>query len=102
MKKKSKLTYSQRMTINLTAEQMRRLDELRNTRARVGVFVSKNDLLREAVSFYLAAQDDMPGSRKAITRGFEARIDGLEEKLDDLIEMLSELIARVTRRRDGN
>ena len=101
MKQKSKLTYSERMTINLTAEQMRRLDELRNTRARVGIFVSKNDLLREAVSFYLAAQDDLPGSRKAITRGFEARIDGLEEKLDDLIEMLSEFIARVTRRREG-
>lgn len=60
MKKKTKVTYSERMTVNLTSEQMRRLDELRNTRARSGTFISKNDLIRDAVSFYLAAQDDLP------------------------------------------
>lgn len=101
MKKKSKVTYSERMTVNLTAEQMRRLDELRNTRARAGTFISKNDLIRTAVSFYLAAQDDLPGSRRAITKGFEARINTLDEKVDHLTEMLDDFITRVTRRREG-
>ncbi len=102
MRKKSKLTYSERMTVNLTAEQMRRLDELRSSRARIGTFISKNDLIREAVSFYLAAQDDLPGSRRAITKGFEARLDTLDEKVDHLTEILNDFITRVTRRREGS
>lgn len=101
MKKKSTVTYSERMTINLTAEQMRRLDELRSIRARAGNFISKNDLIRDAVGFYLAAQDDLPGSRRAITKGFEARISMLDEKVDHLTEMLDDFITRVTRRREG-
>jgi len=52
MKKKPN-PYSERMTVNLTPAQMRRLEELRNVRSRVGRFVSKNDLLRDAVNFYL-------------------------------------------------
>ena len=65
MKKKPN-PYSERITVNLTPDQMRRLEELRNVRSRVGNFVSKNDLLRDAVNLYLAAQEDLPGSRRAI------------------------------------
>jgi Arc/MetJ-type ribon-helix-helix transcriptional regulator len=65
--KKKPNPYSERMTVNLTPDQMRRLEELRNVRSRVGNFVSKNDLLRDAVNLYLAAQEPAgvaPGHRQ--------------------------------------
>lgn len=100
MKKKPN-PYSERMTVNLTPAQMRRLEELRNVRSRVGRFVSKNDLLRDAVNFYLAAQEDLPGSRRAIAKGIEGKVDALDAKVEALTAMLGGFIERVTRRREG-
>ncbi len=100
MKKKPN-PYSERMTVNLTPDQMRRLEELRNVRSRVGRFVSKNDLLRDAVNLYLASQEDLPGSRRAIAKGIESKVDALDAKVDALTAMLGGFIERVTRRREG-
>lgn len=100
MKKKPN-PYSERMTINLTPDQMRRLEELRNVRSRIGNFVSKNDLLRDAVNYYLASQEDLPGSRRAIAKGIEAKVDALDTKVEALTTMLNGFIERVTRKREG-
>ncbi len=100
MKKKPN-PYSERMTVNLTPDQMRRLEELRNVRSRVGNFVSKNDLLRDAVNYYLASQEDLPGSRRAIAKGIESKVDALDAKVEALTTMLSGFIERVTRKREG-
>lgn len=100
MKKKPN-PYSERMTVNLTPDQMRRLEELRNVRSRVGNFVSKNDLLRDAVNYYLASQEDLPGSRRAIAKGIESKVDALDTKVDALTTMLNGFIERVTRKREG-
>jgi Arc/MetJ-type ribon-helix-helix transcriptional regulator len=100
MKKKPN-PYSERMTVNLTPDQMRRLEELRNVRSRVGNFVSKNDLLRDAVNYYLASQEDLPGSRKATAKGIETKVDALDTKVETLTTMLSGFIERVTRKREG-
>jgi hypothetical protein len=100
VKKKSN-PYSERMTVNLTPDQMRRLDELRNVRSRVGNFVSKNDLLRDAVNLYLATQEDLPGSRRAIAKGVESKVDALDVKVEALTTMLQGFIERVTRKREG-
>jgi hypothetical protein len=99
--KKKPNPYSERMTLNLTPDQMRRLEELRNVRSRGGKFVSKNDLLRDAVNFYLAAQEDLPGSRRAIARGIESKVDVLDAKVEALTTMLSGLIDRVSRKREA-
>jgi predicted transcriptional regulator len=99
MTKKKSSSYSERMTVNLTPEQMRRLEELCRVRARAGVFISKNDLIRQAVNHYLAAQEDMPGSRRAIAKGLEGRIEVLDEKIEQLSTMMGDFIERVTRRR---
>lgn len=57
MKRRTPNAYSERMTVNLTPEQMRRLEGNSATFALVPVsFVSKNDLLRDAVNYYLASQ----------------------------------------------
>jgi Arc/MetJ-type ribon-helix-helix transcriptional regulator len=99
--KKKPNPYSERMTVNLSPDQMRRLEELRNVRSRVGNFVSKNDLLRDAVNYYLAAQEDLPGSRRAIAKGIESKVDALDAKVEALTTMLQGFIERVTRKREG-
>jgi Arc/MetJ-type ribon-helix-helix transcriptional regulator len=99
--KKKPNPYSERMTVNLTPDQMRRLEELRNVRSRVGNFVSKNDLLRDAVNYYLTAQEDLPGSRRAIAKGIESKVEALDVKVEALTTMLSGFIERVTRKREG-
>ena len=100
MKKKPN-PYSERMTVNLTPNQMRRLEELRNVRSRVGNFVSKNDLLRDAVNYYLASQEDLPGSRRAIAKGIESKVDALDAKLETLTVQFTDFVNSIRRRREG-
>ena len=100
MKKKPN-PYSERMTVNLTPNQMRRLEELRNVRSRVGNFVSKNDLLRDAVNYYLASQEDLPGSRRAIAKGIESKVDVLDAKVEALTAQFTDFVNSLRRRREG-
>lgn len=99
--KKNANPYSERMSVNLTPDQMRRLEQLRNVRSRVGKFVSKTDLIREAVSFYLASQEDLPGSRRAIARGIEHKVDAVDAKLEALTIQFSDFVNSIKRRREG-
>lgn len=99
MKKKPN-PYSERMTVNLSPNQMRRLEELRNVRSRVGNFVSKNDLLRDAVNYYLASQEDLPGSRRAIAKGIESKVDVLDAKVDALTTQFTDFVNSIRRRRE--
>ena len=99
--KKNANPYSERMSVNLTPDQMRRLEQLRNVRSRVGKFVSKTDLIREAVSFYLASQEDLPGSRRAIARGIEHKVDAVDAKLEALTLQFSDFVNSIKRRREG-
>ncbi|MEQ8673725.1 MAG: hypothetical protein RLP44_10670 [Aggregatilineales bacterium] len=98
-RKKSDL-YTERQTVSFTAEQMRRLRELRSVRARKdGRLIHITDLVRDAVNYYLAAQEDLPGSRRAIAKGVEAKVDALDEKVEALSTTLDDFIDRVTKRR---
>jgi hypothetical protein len=100
MKRKKTDLYTERQTVSLTPEQMRRLRELRSVRARKdGRLIHITDLIRDAVNYYLAAQEDLPGSRRAIAKGVEAKVDALDEKVETLTTMLNDFIERVTRRR---
>lgn len=101
MSKKNTNPYSERMTVNLTPDQMRRLEELRNVRARVGKYISKNDLLRDAVNFYLAAQEDLPGSRRAIAKGIESKVDALDAKVESLTVLFTDFVNSIRKRREG-
>lgn len=99
MPQKKPAPNSERMTVNLTADQMRRLEEVRNVRSRTGNFVSKNDLIRATVTYYLAAQEDLPGSRRAIAKGVESKVDVLDGKIEILTAMLGGFIEQVNSRR---
>ena len=100
MKKKPN-PYSERMTVNLSPNQMRQLEELRNVRSRVGNFVSKNDLLRDAVNYYLVSQEDLPGSRRAIAKGIESKVDVLDAKVEALTTQFTDFVNSIRRRREG-
>ena len=98
-KRKPRDGYTERLSIGFTPEQMRRLEELLRVRARQGNVQHKTDLVRDAVNLYLAHQDDIPGTRAAITRRLEGRLEAVEEQLERQNDLLERLVAFFQRRR---
>ncbi len=93
--------YNERLSVGFTTEQMRRIEELLRVRARQGKMQHKTDLIREAVNLYLAQQDDIPGTRAAITRQLEGRLDAVEAQLARQTDLLDRLVAFFSQRRQG-
>ena len=93
--------YNERLSVGFTAEQMRRIEELLRVRARQGQMQHKTDLIRDAVNLYLARADDIPGTRAAITRRLEGRLDAVEEQLARQTDLLERLVAFFSKRRQG-
>ena len=100
-KRHKKDGYTERLSVNFTPEQMRRIEELLRVRARQGQVQHKTDLIREAVNLYLAKADDIPGTRAAITRRLEYRLDAVEAQLAQQTELLDRLVAFFSKRRQG-
>jgi CelD/BcsL family acetyltransferase involved in cellulose biosynthesis len=101
-RKRKRYGYSERLSFGVTPEQKRRLEELLRVRAKQGKAQHLTDLLREALNLYLAKQDDIPGTRAAITRRLEGRLDAVEEQLDQQNEYLSRILAFFQRKRGNN
>lgn len=100
MKRKKSDQYTLRQTVGLTPEQMRRLRELQSVRARKDDrLIHVTDLIRDAINTYLAAQEDLPGSRRAIARGVEMKLDTLIEDVGALRMRLDGFIEAVMKRR---
>ncbi|TVR25147.1 MAG: hypothetical protein EA396_00215 [Anaerolineaceae bacterium] len=95
----SKKGYSERLSIGFTVEQMRRIEEILRVRAKQGKFQHKTDLIREAVNLYLSHQDDIPGTRAAITRKLEGRFLAVEQQLREQNDLLARMVAFFERRR---
>jgi hypothetical protein len=93
--------YTERLSVGFTPEQMRRIEELLRVRARQGQMQHKTDLIREALNLYLAHADDIPGTRAAITRRLEGRLDAVEEQLARQIDLLDRLVTFFSKRRQG-
>jgi hypothetical protein len=91
--------YNERISVSFTMEQMRRIEEILRVRARQGKLQFKTDLIREAVNLYITKQDDIPGTRAAITRKLEGRMDAVEEQLQRQNEVLGQILAFFQRRR---
>ena len=81
--------YTERLSIGFTPEQMRRVEEILRVRARQGTMQYKTDLMRDALNLYLSHQDDIPGTRAAITRKLEGRLSGVEHQLQRQTEQLT-------------
>ena len=56
---------------------------------------------RDAVNLYLSHQDDIPGTRAAITRKLESRLDAVEEQLQRQNDLLEKMVAFFKKRRGG-
>ena len=102
-RRKSKRTgYSERLSFGVTPEQKRRLEELLRVRAKEDKAEHLTDLLREALNLYLAKQDDIPGTRAAITRRLEGRMDAVEDQLAKQSDLLERLLAFFQKKRGNN
>jgi hypothetical protein len=99
---KSRDRHKIRFTVGFTPEQASRLDELNRTRNRKGDTTSRADLVREAVGFYLQHQPDLVGSRKAIAKDLEGKLDALNAKVDTLTTRLEHFIDLLRQRRSGS
>lgn len=100
-KRKNRDGYTERLSVGFTPEQMRRLEEILRVRARQGRMQNKTDLIRDALNLYLSHQDDIPGTRAAITRKLEGRLDAVEEQLARQTDLLDRLVAFFQRRQEG-
>lgn len=100
-KRKNRDGYSERLSIGFTPEQMRRVEEILRVRARQGEMQHKTDLIRDALNLYLSHQDDIPGTRAAITRKLEGRLDAVEEQLQRQNELLEKIIAFFRRKKEA-
>ena len=100
-KRKNRDGYSERLSIGFTPEQMRRLEEILRVRARKGEMQYKTDLVREAINLYLSHQDDIPGTRAAITRKLEGRLDDVETQLQQQNELLEKLVGFFRKKREA-
>ena len=99
-KRKRRNGYSERISVGFTPEQMRRVEEILRVRARDGKMQHKTDLIRDALNLYLSHQDDIPGTRAAITRKLEGRLDAVEVQLQKQNDLLAR-IANYLRKKRG-
>ena len=99
-KRGKKSGYSERLSVGFTPEQMRRVEEILRVRARRGEMQHKTDLIRDALNLYLSQQDDIPGTRAAITRKLEGRLDVVEKQLQRQNSLREKLVAFFKRKRE--
>lgn len=99
MTRKDKLKI--RFSVGLPPDQLNRLEELNRSRNRKGERTNRSDLVREAVGFYLQHQPDLVGSRKAIAKDLEGKIDTLDTKVEAIAQRLDTFIEMLRRRREG-
>ena len=100
-RQKSVKGYTERLSIGFTPEQMRRIEEILRVRARTGEMQHKTDVIRDAVNLYLSHQDDIPGTRAAITRKLEGRIEAVEEQLQRQNQLLEKIAGFLRRKREA-
>jgi hypothetical protein len=100
-KRKNHDGYSERLSVGFTPEQMRRVEEILRVRARQGEMQHKTDLIRDALNLYLSHQDDIPGTRAAITRKLEGRLDAVEEQLQRQNNLLEKMVAFFKRKKEA-
>ena len=94
--------YSERLSFGVTPHQKNRLEELLRVKAKQDKAQHLTDLLREALNLYIARQDDIPGTRAAITRRLEGRLQTLEDKVNGIDQNINKLITFFQRKRGGN
>ena len=103
-----KTPYVERLSVGLTAEMVREVERLSRYRASRGQPYHKADIGRAALQFFIDHQDNIPGTRAALTRKLEGRMDTLDSRLTQVetaltrqSELLEQLVAFFRRKREG-
>ena len=99
-KRKNRSGYTERLSVGFTPEQMRRVEEILRVRARQGRMQHKTDLIRDALNLYLSHQDDIPGTRAAITRKLEGRFAAVEAQLQQQNTLLERIANYLRKKRE--
>ena len=100
-KRRQRDGYTERLSVGFTLEQMRRIEEILRVRARQGDMQHKTDLIRDALNLYFSHQDDILGTRAAITRKLEGRLDAVENQLQRQNDLLEKMVSFFKRKREA-
>ncbi len=88
----SSAKFTERLSVGFTPDQVRRLEEVSRVRSRKGEPLTKADVVRNAVEFYLLHQEDLPGARKAVAKAVEGKIAEVDAKVVQLDSKVTTLI----------
>jgi len=77
----TKPLFTQRLSVGVTPEMDRYLEDLAHTRTRKGKPMSKADLIREAIRYYMDNQDDLTGSRRQLARSLDGKLQNVMSAL---------------------
>ncbi len=91
----TKPTFNHRLTVNVTPDMDRYLEDLARTRTRQGKPVSKADVIREAIRHYMDVQEDLTGSRKQIARSLDAKLQTMHQSVESLDTQMQALRTEV-------
>ena len=80
----SKPLFNHRLTVNVTPDMDRYLEDLARTRTRQGKPAAKADLIREAIRYYMDNQDDLTGSRRQLARSLDGKLQNVMSALQAL------------------
>lgn len=84
--------FTERLSVGFTPDQIRRMDEITRVRSRRGEPLTKADVVRAAIEFYLLHQEDLPGSRRAIAKAVEGKIAEVDTRVQHLDTKMTNFI----------
>lgn len=91
-------SYSERLSVGFTREQIRQMDELIRVRARSGQWLTKSDLIRDAFDHYLQQQvsagHPAPDGLERRVSEVDVKIEAVQNRLEGLIEWLEQSVKR--------
>ncbi|MHB8624621.1 MAG: hypothetical protein ACYDBJ_10685 [Aggregatilineales bacterium] len=97
----SKPLFTERLSVGITPEMDRYLEDLATVRTRKGKPMNKSDLIREAIRTYMDTQEDLAGSRKQIAKSLDGKLQALMDAVQAMQEQNQALQAQVDGLRQG-
>lgn len=91
----SKPLFSHRLTVNVTPDMNRYLEELARSRTRQDKPVAKADLIREAIRYYMDDQVDLSGSRRQIAKTLDGKLQAVTDTVQALNTQMQSLRSEV-------
>lgn len=91
----TKPLFTVRLTVNVTPDMDRYLEDLARGRTRNGKPISKADLIRDAIRHYMDNQGDLTGSRKQIAKTLDGKLQTVTDNVQTLQSQVQALRVEV-------